>query len=137
MTTPVTINELSAAAAVAPSDLLALWRITGGTTVKATVFQCQQPGSPSTFADGDTTPSVLNIGIGVCSNSTICSIVSLDDMADGQIIRIKMDANTFIVPNTSLKTEGGDVVQGSSNDIVTFVKIGSVIYMTGRSVNGV
>lgn len=137
MTTPVTINELSAAAAVAASDLLALWRVTGGTTVKATVFQVQQPGSPSTFSDGDTTPSVLNIGIGVCANSTICSIVSLDDMADGQVVKIKMDENTFIVPNSSLKTEGGDVVQGSNNDIVTFVKIGAVIYMSGRSVNGV
>src|SRR5688500_11524977 len=75
--------------------------------------------APQTFADADTTPSVLGAQYFECANTGATSITFLDDGVPGQTVTIRMDANTTLVDSATLVLLGGSNMAGTSDDLVT------------------
>lgn len=87
----------------------------------------------NTFADGDTTPSVLDESVFKTANTSPTTITAFDDGVEGQEIFILLDANTTLTDGGTLKLNGG--LSGSADDTITLVKIGSNWYEKCRSTN--
>ena len=93
------------------------------------------------FADGDTTPSVLqNSGIAnarlyQCNNSAPTSITNFDDSFENQEITVRLDVNTTIVYGVStIRTKGAlNIAGGSANNMVGFKKFSGAWIETWRN----
>lgn len=93
------------------------------------------------FADGDTSPSVLqNSGIANSrlfqfANTAPTSVTTFDDSFENQDITVRLNANTTIVYNAAVMRTNGSVniVGSSTNQIVSFKRIGTVWIETGRN----
>jgi parallel beta-helix repeat protein len=93
------------------------------------------------FADGDTSPSVLqNSGIAnallfVFANTALTSVTTFDDGFENQDITVRLNANTTIVYNAALiRTKGSvNIVGSSTNQLVGFKRIGTVWLETWRN----
>ena len=87
-----------------------------------------------TFADGDTTPSVLESNIFKTNNSSATSITTLDDGSPGQKITVIFgDSNTTIVHGSGIILNGGTNVTPSANSVMEFVYDGTEWYETSRN----
>lgn len=85
----------------------------------------------ATFTDADTTPSVSinnEKRSFAFANTGATSVTTFDDGYDGQIITVRMDANTTLVHNNAVMRLPGSVnISGrSTNDFVTFVRRSSI-----------
>jgi hypothetical protein len=86
------------------------------------------------FADGDTSPSVLqNSGVANSrffqfANTTPTSVTNFDNSFENQEFSVRLDANTTIVYASGLiRTKGSvNIVGSSTNQIVAFKRLGSV-----------
>jgi len=74
------------------------------------------------FTDGDTTPSVAGASMWDTANTNPTTITNFDDGIDGQIIRIKADANTTIQHGTNIFTTSGSNITCAANVIYSFQK---------------
>jgi len=93
------------------------------------------------FTDGDTTPSVKSRERGaklfVCANTTGPTTITLfHDGYVGQIISVRIDANTTVQNNANMLLAGGANFTGNAEDIITLVCIGADSWREiSRSVN--
>lgn len=89
----------------------------------------------SSFSDGDQTPSVKNGHLKVfqTANTGATTITDFDDAGEGQIIFIKLDANTTINDGGNFRLTGN--ITGTSDDILTLIYISGIWYQQGLSVN--
>lgn len=86
-----------------------------------------------TFADGDTTPSVVLGNVYATANTAPTTITSFTNGTAGQRLIVRVDANTTIANNSSIKLSGGTSVTGAANFCVAFQNISSVWYEIGRT----
>jgi parallel beta-helix repeat protein len=93
------------------------------------------------FADGDTSPSVLqNSGVANSrffqfANTTPTSVTNFDNSFENQEITVRLNANTTIVYGSgTIRTKGSvNIVGSSTNQIVAFKRLGSVWIETWRN----
>lgn len=88
------------------------------------------------FTSGDTTPSVGIGGRFVCVNAAPTTITTFDDGFDGQIIYVKLNANTTIqYSGAAIFTKGSVNIVGTSatNEWVTFIRDNTVWRELSRS----
>ena len=97
-------------------------------------------GEAIAFTSADTTPDVSNNSGGIqrdyeFANSGATSVTNFDGGYSGQVIRIRMDANTTIVYGAgTIVTKGAVNITGrTSSDFVTFKNISSIWYEVSRS----
>lgn len=83
----------------------------------------------SSFAPGDTTPSVLNACPWYANNSAPTSITNFDDGQPGQTIKILGDGFTTIVNGTNIFTSTGANKLLAANRVYTFTlwQLGSTL----------
>jgi len=89
------------------------------------------------FASLDTTPSVSGGGGRFFNfvNASATSVTFFDDGVDGQVIRLRGDANTTLVHNSALmRLKGGvNAVLGNANNFITLERSTGIWFETGRS----
>lgn len=87
-----------------------------------------------TFADQDTTPSVLGYKSFRTDNTLSTEITAFDDAEEGKVFTLRIaDSNTSIAPSSSLVLGGGEWPE-SQTGMITFEKRGTVVYELSRSV---
>lgn len=89
-----------------------------------------------TFTASDATPSVQNGGYFETANAGATSITNFDDGLKGQLITVKVDANTTVKNNATIKLAGAVDFVGTSNDMIS-LRLGadSIWREVARSVN--
>lgn len=82
-------------------------------------FMAPLAEQPQTFTAGDTTPSVLGAEYFEFANSGATSVTNFDDGVKGQVICLKLDANTTIVHDaTKIKLAKGANITGTADDLL-------------------
>lgn len=89
----------------------------------------------TTFADGDTTPSVSYGASFLMSNSTATSVTFFDDGYDGQEFTLRLSVNTTLVhDNTKLRLKGNVNVTGvSGSNFMRFIRSAGVWFEMYRN----
>lgn len=88
-----------------------------------------------TFADGATAPSVADGTVFQTANTGATTITNFATGQSGQIITVKVDANTTVQNNSSIKLAGAVDFVGSASDTITLINFSGVWYEKCRSVN--
>lgn len=90
---------------------------------------------PTTFADGDQTPSVLDGNVFKTANTAATTITTFDagptaaDLMDGQEITVLLDANTTIRHDgVNIHTRSGANIAGAAHKVVKLVRINGIWY---------
>lgn len=91
-------------------------------------------GLARTFADGDATPSVANGHVFACANTGATNITFFDDGMPGQVIHVRVDANTTLVDSATLRL-AGNFAGASNRDMISLVMLGSAWHEISRSAN--
>jgi len=74
-----------------------------------------------TFTDGDLTPSVANVRMGITANTGATSISTFNDGVIGQTVILRFnDANTTLTHGATLQLIGNANFTGASGDMKTF-----------------
>lgn len=80
------------------------------------------------FAAGDATPSVQSGNVFSTANVGATTVTNFDDGTNGQTITVKVDANTTIQHNATIKNRSGADIVGAADVTYTFTRIGGVWY---------
>lgn len=90
----------------------------------------------TSFASGDTTPSVASSNLFKTANSAATTITAFDDGITGQRITILFtDANTTVTDGGSVKLQGAANFLSTADDTMTLVFDGTSWFEEARSVN--
>jgi hypothetical protein len=109
------------------------------TKVPGIVFGVASNGSLHAFDAGDTTPSVSGRTLWQTANTGSTTITDFDDGVNGQVIVVRLDANTGITRNTSLIRLAGfsSIAVGAVNSdfLISFVSISGIWFELGRTID--
>lgn len=93
-----------------------------------------------TFANGATTPAVSGGNCFSCNNGSPTTITNFTNDGSaagvsGQVIVVRMDANTTIQHNSNIHCPGTADIVGAANKVAIFANFGGAWYCTGLSAN--
>lgn len=86
------------------------------------------------FAPSDATPSVQIGNVFATVNGSATTITNFDDGKNGQVIWVRLDANTTVQDNASIRCSGGADITGAASMLVSFVNIGGTWYQASPTV---
>lgn len=78
--------------------------------------------TPKTITSGDTTPTVKGAEYLEFANAAPTTVTNLDDGIKGQVVTLRLDANTTIAHNANIVLAQGANVVGTANDLLTLRK---------------